>query len=105
MSKQSSKRHSKIGNSLCKSLDHDWMTTTADNYRVCKREDCPAAERLVHGTWVAVTQRQKARVASLLQSAKPLALWDDRTMLVHGIHPRQSEIEREAEQRYYRFVR
>jgi hypothetical protein len=39
-------------NSLCRDLGHDWMTTAAANYRVCKREKCRASQRLVAGQWV-----------------------------------------------------
>ena len=38
-------------NSLCRDLGHDWMTTATANYRVCKRENCRASERLVNGQW------------------------------------------------------
>ena len=41
-----------FANSLCRDLGHDWMTTVSANYRVCKREKCRAAERLVAGQWV-----------------------------------------------------
>jgi hypothetical protein len=39
-------------NSLCRDIGHDWMSTTATDYRVCKRERCRASERLVNGQWV-----------------------------------------------------
>jgi hypothetical protein len=39
-------------NSLCRDIGHDWMTTAAANYRVCKREKCRASERLLDGQWV-----------------------------------------------------
>ena len=39
-------------NSLCKDLGHDWMTTVAANWRMCRREYCPASQRLVNGQWV-----------------------------------------------------
>ena len=39
-------------NTTCRDTGHDWMSTTANNYRVCKRENCRASERLVDGQWV-----------------------------------------------------
>ena len=48
MSETSRKR----GNSTCKLLGHDWMSSAAANWRVCKREQCRASERLVDGQWV-----------------------------------------------------
>jgi len=41
-----------FANSLCRDTGHDWMLTTAANWRVCKRERCRASERLVDGLWV-----------------------------------------------------
>ena len=40
------------GNSTCRHCGHDWMTTAAANWRVCKRERCRASQRLVDGQWV-----------------------------------------------------
>ena len=39
-------------NSTCRALGHDWMSTAAADWRVCKRERCRASERLVEGLWV-----------------------------------------------------
>jgi hypothetical protein len=39
-------------NTTCRDAGHDWMSTTANNYRVCKRENCRASERLLDGQWV-----------------------------------------------------
>jgi hypothetical protein len=50
MSKQKSRYES--GNSTCRDAGHDWMSTTAATYRVCKREKCRASERVVDGQWV-----------------------------------------------------
>ena len=41
-----------FANRICRDAGHDWMSTTAANYRVCKRERCRASERLVNGQWV-----------------------------------------------------
>ncbi len=51
MRKQTGTQHA-VRNSTCRDLGHDWMTTTAANYRVCKRERCRASQRLVDGEWV-----------------------------------------------------
>ena len=51
MRKQTGTRHA-FRNSTCRDLGHDWMTTTAANYQVCKRERCRASQRLVDGQWV-----------------------------------------------------
>jgi len=51
MSKQHSPAET-FANSLCRDLGHDWMTTAAANYRVCKREKCRASQRLLAGAWV-----------------------------------------------------
>jgi hypothetical protein len=39
-------------NSLCRDTGHDWMTTTANSWRTCRRENCRASERLLNGQWV-----------------------------------------------------
>jgi hypothetical protein len=39
-------------NTTCRDAGHDWMSTTAANWRVCRRENCCASERLVDGQWV-----------------------------------------------------
>ena len=51
MHKQTGTQHA-FRNSTCRDLGHDWMTTSAANYRVCKREKCRASERLIDGRWV-----------------------------------------------------
>src|SRR5579859_3414283 len=89
-------------NSLCESSGHDWRRTTADNYQVCQRAQCHAARRLVSGAWRDVPSRKLRRTA--VTEPENLLLWDDRTLLTHGIHPRQFQIEREAEQGYHRFL-
>ena len=93
--------HKDYANSLCESLGHDWRRTTADTYQVCQRAQCHAAQRLVCGEWREVTPRKPRR--KLSTQTENLLLWDDRTLLTHGIHPRQQEIEHRAEQRYYQF--
>lgn len=30
-------------NRICRDIGHDWMKTTADNYRTCQRDNCHAA--------------------------------------------------------------
>ena len=39
-------------NTTCRDAGHDWMSTTAANWRVCQREGCRASERLINGEWV-----------------------------------------------------
>ena len=39
-------------NTTCRDTGHDWLSTAAANWRVCKREHCRASERLVDGEWV-----------------------------------------------------
>jgi len=38
-------------NRLCRDLGHSWLSVSSQTYRVCKREDCRASERLVNGQW------------------------------------------------------
>ena len=52
MGKQASSTTEHYRNSTCRDLGHDWMTTAAANYRVCRREKCRASQRLVAGQWV-----------------------------------------------------
>ena len=46
------KHRESFANNLCKDTGHDWMTTAAANWRVCKREGCRASQRLRDGQWV-----------------------------------------------------
>lgn len=85
--------------SVCETKGHEWRSTLAGNFRVCVREECRTAERLSGLTWVDVTPTSKQLRQH--RSVVPATLWDERTLLKEGLHPRQSEIEREAEQRYY----
>ncbi len=45
-------RHDFYGNRLCCDIGHDWQATASDQYRVCTRQHCHAAERHVQGQWV-----------------------------------------------------
>ena len=70
-----------FANSLCRDLGHDWMTTAAANYRVCKREKCRASQRLVAGQWVSNASAYRFHdpvVASTRRARQPrqTALWD-----------------------------
>ena len=89
----------KCANSTCLTLGHDWRTTTSDTFRACARMKCRTVERLVNGAWsdVTPTREQLRRHRPLLPAP---TLWDERDLLKAGLHPRQREIEREAEQRY-----
>ncbi len=48
-------------NSTCRSTrDHDWIATTADNFRRCARSGCKAAQfRNKEGMWIDVAPLQK----------------------------------------------
>jgi len=48
----SKKSQESFANNLCRDTGHDWMMTTAANWRVCKRERCRASQRLLDGQWV-----------------------------------------------------
>ena len=68
-------------NSTCRDLGHDWMTTTAANYRVCKRERCRASQRLVDGQWVSNAKAYRFHdpvVACQHRARQPhqVAMWD-----------------------------
>jgi hypothetical protein len=66
-------RHEFYGNRLCCDIGHDWQATTSDQYRVCKREHCHAAQRRVQGHWTnAVHERPWA---------DPIAAWNKRAAL------------------------
>jgi hypothetical protein len=81
MGKQASSTTERYRNSTCRDLGHDWMTTTAANYRVCKREKCRASERLMDGQWVSNAKAYRFHdpvVAAHRRERQPrqTALWD-----------------------------
>jgi hypothetical protein len=68
-------------NSTCRDLGHDWMTTAAANYRVCKREKCRASQRLMDGAWVSNAKAYRFHdpvVASGSRECQPrqAAMWE-----------------------------
>ncbi len=68
-------------NSTCRDLGHDWMTTAAANYRVCKREKCRASQRLVDGQWESLARAYRFHdlvVAAHRQEQQPrqTRMWD-----------------------------
>ena len=63
-------------NSLCRALGHDWMTTATANWRVCKRENCRASERLVDGQWVSNATTLRRHVPVVTSGSQQHALWD-----------------------------
>ncbi len=65
-------------NLLCRDLGHDWMTTAAANYRVCKREKCRACQRLVAGRWesLASAYRKHHPVVPTGRPPRIEAMWD-----------------------------
>lgn len=85
MSKQNHPSSEVFPNSLCRDLGHEWLTTTAPNYRLCQREKCRAAERLEGGEWVNARQPRPW--------LDPLTAYEKRQAL-----PRQSMIIWEAGQ-------
>ena len=91
-------------NSTCLTLGHEWRTTTSTTFRACARIKCRAVEQLVHDTWIDVTPTREQ-----LRKHRPLlpapTLWDERDLLKAGLHPRQREIEREAERRYVQSIK
>ena len=92
--------------SLCKTIGHEWLLTTADNYRRCVRESCRCAERLVDGTWVEVTtvKRSTRKASSSTSISQPLLPFDEQALLKEGIHPEQRARERRAMEQYYQIV-
>jgi len=69
-------------NGLCRDLGHDWMTTAAANYRVCKRDRCRASERMVDGAWVSNARAYRFHdpvVACQRRERQPhqTALWEN----------------------------
>jgi hypothetical protein len=96
---------SKPINRTCQTSGHDWKLAATLDYRTCQRTACKAAEHLVNGTWTPVAQQSRTRpTRSTNTTVETALLWDERTLLDHGIHPRQREIERTAEQRYHTFL-
>lgn len=93
--------------SLCKTIGHEWLLTTADNYRLCVRESCRCAERLVDGTWVEVmttAKRSTRKASSSTPVSQPLLPFDEQALLKEGIHPEQRARERRAMEQYYQMV-
>ena len=61
-------------NSLCRDIGHAWISTTASNFRVCKRSGCKAVQILRCGEWVDIPQSQRKQQSDTLsQSAMPQA--------------------------------
>jgi hypothetical protein len=72
-----------FANSLCRDLGHDWMTTAAANYRVCKREKCRASQRLVAGQWVSNASAYRFHDPVVVcqrreQQPQQIVLWESR---------------------------
>ena len=60
----------KVKPSKCELLGHDWMSTTADNFRQCQRVGCKWVERLGLSGWVKVEVGSKRKkVVQVTQSA------------------------------------
>ena len=65
-------------NSTCRALGHDWMSTAAANWRVCKREKCRASERLVDGQWRSNAAAYRKHVPVLTDGTRQHALWTEK---------------------------
>jgi hypothetical protein len=70
-------------NTTCRDAGHEWMMTAAANWRVCKRENCRASERLVEGQWVsnaALYRKHQSRLASQGRERQPRqsVMWNSR---------------------------
>ncbi len=89
-------------NTTCRDTDHDWQSTTSDTYRLCRRQGCRAGQRRVSGIWQDVSPRSRSR--KIEPEQEHLLLWDEHSLLACGLHPRQREIERDAERRYRSFT-
>jgi hypothetical protein len=46
-------------NSLCRDIGHAWISTTASNFRVCKRKRCAAVQHFTQGGWIDIPSRVK----------------------------------------------
>ncbi len=79
MSKKNKSTGETFANSLCRDIGHDWARTPAENYRTCQREQCRAAQRLVHGQWI---------------NAVPERPWTDPVVAYHKKHamPQQNTL-------------
>lgn len=44
-------------NSFCVKYSHNWILTTAHDFRRCDRSGCCAVERFVNDEWVSVAQK------------------------------------------------
>ena len=71
-------------NSLCRALDHDWMHTLNTTYRVCKREQCRASQRLLKGQWVSNAAALCRHVPAVATGTRQSVLWDTGTP-IHSI--------------------
>ena len=56
--------------SLCEETGHDFISTTAPNFRTCCRAGCEGAECFKDGVWVLVTEKavKKPLTVPLTQS-------------------------------------
>ncbi len=54
---------------LCKDIGHAWISTTASNFRVCKRKSCSAVQHFKQGQWHNVPSRVKKQPDHNLEQA------------------------------------
>src|SRR5579859_1116067 len=62
-------------NSTCRHCGHDWMSTAAANWRVCKREGCRASERLVEGQWVSNAAAYRKHTPVVSSRTRQSQMW------------------------------
>ncbi len=54
---------------LCQDIGHDWISTTASNFRVCKRKSCSVVQHFKQGQWRDVPSRVKKQPDHTLSQA------------------------------------
>lgn len=97
---------SPLRNSTCRHVGHEWKSGgLAPNYRVCTREHCRAAQRLMGGEWIDVLPHPSTRPFQPTVSCVPSSLWTSRPPSEGPVRDREQERHcHELEQRYYKAV-
>ena len=62
-------------NSFCVKYSHNWILTTAHDFRRCDRSGCGAVERFVNGDWVSVAQKLVREKKKKSSSFAPVSLF------------------------------
>ena len=79
MRKQTSYKEPGATNNICRALGHDWMSTATANWRVCKRENCRASQRLVNGQWVSNATALRRHTPVVESGTQQRLLWETGT--------------------------